>query len=111
VGHLAGGEDGIEQLPELLVLRWVDLQRDQRPDVLQVHRVRVRREDLGMAQDLVDVQLAGEDHTHALDRHDRHGVPQHLEHGLRVGRHFGVHRRERVVVACRRIVHVCSSMA
>ena len=63
-GHLAGGEDRVEELAVLLVVGRVDLQGDQGPDVLQVHGVGVGREDLGMAEDLVDLDLAGERHAH-----------------------------------------------
>ena len=63
--HLARGEDRVEQLAELLVLRRVDLERDHRPLVLEVDRVHVGREDLGMAQRLRDLLLAREEDARA----------------------------------------------
>ena len=63
--HLAGGEDRVEQLAELLVLRRVDLERDHRPLVLQVDGVHVGREDLGVTQGEVDVLLARQEDARA----------------------------------------------
>ena len=98
--HLAGGEDRVEELAELLVLRRVDLQRDHRPLVLEVDRVHVGGEDLGVAQGLVDVRLARQQRPPArrqsVDGHDRHVVAQHLADGLRVGGHLGAHALHRV---------------
>ena len=56
--HLARGEDRVEQLAELLVLRGIDLQRDHGPLVLEVDRIHVGGEDLGVAQGEVDLLLA-----------------------------------------------------
>jgi hypothetical protein len=89
--HQAGGEDRVQQLAELLVFGRVDLERDQRPCVLEVHRGHVGREELRMAQGFVDVDLAAQDDAGALNGHDRAAVPQRLEHRLRVGRHVPVH--------------------
>ena len=78
--HQAGGEDRVQQLAVLLVLGRVDLQRDHRPLVLEVDRSHVGREDLRMAEGLVDVGLAAQDDARALKGHHRAAVPQRLEH-------------------------------
>ena len=101
-GHLARGEDRVEQLAELLVLRRVDLQRDHRPLVLEVDGIDVGGEDLGVPKGEVDVLLAREEDARVgadVHGHHRHFVPQHLVRRLRVGRHVGVHGRQRSGVA------------
>lgn len=47
LGHLAGCEQRVEELSVLLVVGRVDLERDERPDVLQVDGRHVRRKQLG----------------------------------------------------------------
>ena len=97
-GHLAGGEERVEELAELLVVRRVDLQRDHGPLVLEVDRVHVGGEDLGVPERFVDLRPARQEHAVAVrqvDRHDR-VLAHELVDGLGVGRHFGIHARQRV---------------
>jgi hypothetical protein len=105
--HLLGGEDRVEDLAVLLVLRRVDLQRDERADVAEVDGRHVRREDLGVTKRLLDLGPPGQQHADAVDGHDGRGLAQRLEHRLRVGRHLRIHRRERAAGrSLRRLVAV-----
>ena len=52
--HPLGGEDRIEQLAVLRVLRRVDLQRDQRHRLPEVDRLHGRGEDLGVLEGELD---------------------------------------------------------
>ena len=101
--HEAGGEDRVEQLAVLLVLGGIDLQGYQWPDVLQVDGGHVRREGLGMAKGLIDVDLAAQDHPGAF--YGQHGAvfPERLEHRLGIGRHVGAHPERAFLPCCIRL--------
>ena len=68
--HLSRGEERIEDLPVLLVIRRVDLQGDQRPDVLEVDRRHVRGEDVRPAEHLVDLGSPAHQDRQVVERHD-----------------------------------------
>jgi hypothetical protein len=90
--HLLGGEDRVEQLAEVLVVRRVDLEGDERPDLPDLHRVDARAEDLGVLEHVAHLGVAADDdHPDVGHVHDRPCVPKHLEEGLRVGETFEVH--------------------
>jgi len=63
---------------------------DERAGVLEIHRGHIGREELRMAQGLVDIDLAAQDNARP-GMPGRTAVPQRLEHGLGVGRHVRVH--------------------
>jgi hypothetical protein len=93
---LRGAKIGSSSLRYFFCSGRIDLQRDHGPRVLEVDGVHVGREDLGMAQGLVDLRLGREQDAHALDRHDR-ALAHELEDGLRVGRHLGIHAGQRIL--------------
>ena len=90
-GDLAGGEDGVEQLAVVAVVGRVDLERDQRPHLADVHGVDARAEHLGVLQHVADLGVAPDDHHPGLTEvHGGGRVAQQLEHRLGVGQRLRV---------------------
>ena len=95
-GAPAWGEQRVEQPAELHVVRRIDLQRDQRPDLTDVDRVQFDENARG-AEHLAYLGIAGDEHhlgagahSHVVDRHHRRDRAQHGEPLLGVGQHVGV---------------------
>ncbi len=91
-GDLAGGEDRVEQLPVVAVVRRVDLEGDQRPHLPDRDRVDARAEDLRVPEHVPDVLVAPDEHHPGplaqLD--DGPGVAQQLEQRLGMGERLRV---------------------
>ncbi len=97
--EMFGSEEWVEDLSKLALVRWVDLDGDQRPRIAEMSGWHLGRVDLRVAEDLGHRRPGGHDHARPFNPHRRSDGPHLSEGVLRApGQHISRSAEDRATI-------------